>query len=70
VYHDNKAVNAKWKIKKFKQRKKYIVNFIIEFKILDIKAKTDNIYAIFLLKKNVRSNIIKSISEYLYQSQR
>ena len=55
----NKTVNAKWKIKKFKQRKKHIVNFIIEFKILDINV-------IFLLKKNVRSDIIKSILEYLY----
>jgi len=39
------------------------VDFIIKFKILDIKTKTDDIYTIFLLKKNIRSDIIKSISE-------
>ena len=30
-----------------------------------MKAKIDNIYAIFLLKKNVRSDIIKTILRYL-----
>ena len=29
---------------------------MIKFKILAIKTKTDNMHAIFLLKKNVRSN--------------
>jgi len=30
-----------------------------------MKAKTNDIYTIFLLKKNVRSDIIKTILEYL-----
>ena len=37
---------------------------MIEFKALAIKTETDDIYAIFLLKKNVRSNIIKNILGY------
>jgi len=62
----SKAADIKWKIKTFKQGKKYIVDFIIEFKVLAIKAETDNIHIIFLLKKNVRSDIIKTILEYLF----
>lgn len=38
---------------------------MIEFEALAIKAEIDDIYAIFLLKKNVRSNIIKTILGYL-----
>jgi len=37
---------------------------MIEFEILAMKIKTDKLCAIFLLK-NVRSNIIKTILEYL-----
>jgi len=37
----------------FKQEKKHIADFIIKFEALAIKAETDNIYAIFLLKKNI-----------------
>jgi len=45
--------------------KKHITDFMIEFKVLVMKAETDDMHAIFLLKKNVRSNIIKTILEYL-----
>ena len=38
---------------------------MIEFEVLAIKAETNNMYIIFLLKKNVRSNIIKTILGYL-----
>ena len=38
---------------------------MIEFKALAIKAETDDIHVIFLLKKNVRNNIIKTGLEYL-----
>jgi len=38
---------------------------MIEFKALAIKAETDDIHVIFLLKKNVRNNIITTILEYL-----
>jgi len=48
-----KAADAKWRIEKFKQEKKNIVDFIIEFEALAMKADTDELHAIFLLKKNV-----------------
>jgi len=38
---------------------------MIEFEALAMKTETDNIYAIFLLKKNIRTNIIKMILGYL-----
>ena len=38
---------------------------MIKFEVLAIKAETNNIHVIFLLKKNVKSNIIKTILEYL-----
>ena len=41
------------------------MDFIIEFKTLAIKVDTDKLYAIFLLKKNVQVDIIKTILEYL-----
>ena len=37
----------------FKQEKKDIANFIIKFKTLAMKANTDELHVIFLLKKNV-----------------
>ena len=39
-------VDAKWKIKTFKQENKHIADFIIEFKVLAMKTETDSIYAI------------------------
>ena len=48
-----KAADAKWKIKTFKQGKRNMVDFMIKFKVLAMKANTDELYAIFLLKKNV-----------------
>ena len=48
----------------FKQGKKYIADFMIKFKVLAMKAEIGNMHAIFLLKKNVEKNIIKSILEY------
>ena len=38
---------------------------MIEFKALAMKADTDELYAIFLLKKNVQQDIIKIILGYL-----
>ena len=49
----------------FRQDKKHIANFMIKFKALAIKAETDVIHTIFLLKKNVWINIIKTILGYL-----
>jgi len=60
----SKIADAKWKIETFKQGKKYIANFMIEFKLLAMKAETDNLHAIFLLKKNVWMDIIKIILGY------
>ena len=55
-----KAADAKWNIETFKQDKKYIANFIIKFEVLAIKTKIDNIYTIFLLKKNIKTDIINN----------
>ena len=48
-----KAVDTKWRIEFFKQGKKNMADFIIEFEVLAIKTDIDELYAIFLLKKNV-----------------
>ena len=37
---------------------------MIEFEVLAMKTETDNMYIIFLLKKNIRSDIIKIILGY------
>ena len=60
----SKAADAKWKIETFKQGKRNTVDFIIEFEVLAIKADTDELHAIFLLKKNIRHDIIKTILGY------
>jgi len=38
---------------------------MIKFKVLAIKTEINNIHIIFLLKKNIRNNIIKTILKYL-----
>jgi len=38
---------------------------MIEFEVLAMKVNTDNLYTIFLLKKNIQYNIIKTILGYL-----
>jgi len=48
-----KEIEAKWKIESFKQEKQNTTDFIIEFEVLALKADTNNLHAIFLLKKNV-----------------
>ena len=60
----SKVADAEWKIETFKQGKRNTVDFMIEFKALTMKADTDELHAIFLLKKNVRHNIIKTILGY------
>ena len=37
---------------------------MIEFEALAMKVDMDDLYAIFLLKKNVQQDIIKTILEY------
>ena len=49
----SKAADIKQKIEIFKQEKRHIMDFMIEFKALAMKANTDDLYTIFLLKKNV-----------------
>ena len=58
-------MDAEWKIEIFKQGKKNMADFMIEFEALAMKADTDELHAIFLLKKNIRYNIIKMILGYL-----
>ena len=48
-----KAADAKWKIEIFKQEKKNMANFMIEFEALAIKTGTDKLHVIFLLKINI-----------------
>ena len=48
-----KVADAKWRIESFKQGKWNIMDFMIEFKALTMKADIDNLHAIFLLKKNI-----------------
>jgi len=60
-----KVADDEWRIKSFKQGKQNIANFMIEFKILAMKADIDKLHAIFLLKKNVQQDIIKTILGYL-----
>ena len=60
-----KVVDAEWKIETFKQGKKNTADFMIKFNTLAIKADTDELHAIFLLKKNARQDIIKTILGYL-----
>jgi len=47
-----KVADIKWKIESFKQEKRNTADFMIEFKILAMKADTDELHMI-LLKKNV-----------------
>jgi len=60
----SKAADAEWKIETFKQGKKNTADFIIEFEALAMKAETDELHAVFLLKKNVQQDIIKTILGY------
>ena len=60
----SKAADAEWKIETFKQGKQNTADFIIEFEALAMKADTDELHAIFLLKKNAWHDIIKTILGY------
>ena len=59
-----KTADAEWKIETFKQEKKNIADFMIEFETLAMKADTNELHTIFLLKKNVQHDIIKTILGY------
>ena len=60
----SKTADIKWKIEIFRQGKKHIANLMIKFEALVIKVEIDDIHAIFLLKKNIQTSIIKTILEY------
>jgi hypothetical protein len=60
----NEKETAQWKIKSFKQGNRHITDFIIEFHVLKTTSKTNDAHAIFLLKKNIRQDIIKTILRY------
>ena len=60
----SKAADAEWKIDTFKQGKRNTADFIIKFEALAMKVDTDELHTIFLLKKNIRPDIIKTILGY------
>jgi hypothetical protein len=60
----NEKESAQWKIKSFKQGNCHIADFLIEFHVLKMTSMTDDAHAIFLLKKNIRQDIIKIILGY------
>ena len=62
--NDTQSSEAEWKIEEFKQGKKHTADFLIEFHVLKIRADTDDLHAIFLLKKHARRDIIKTILGY------
>ena len=47
-----KTADAEWRIESFKQGKKNTADFMIKFEALAMKTDTDELDAIFLLKKN------------------
>jgi len=49
----SKAADAEWKIEIFQQGKKHIADFMIKFNALAMKAETNYMHAIFLLKKDI-----------------
>ena len=46
-----KTADIEWRIESFKQEKKNMAYFMIEFEALAMKADTDDLHAIFMLKK-------------------
>jgi hypothetical protein len=56
--------DAEHQIETLKQGKEHIADFMIKFQALKVRARTDEAHAIFLLKKNVRSDVIKTILGY------
>ena len=52
----SKIADTKQEIKTFKQGKKHITNFMIEFEVLVIKIKIDDLYTVFLL--NITNKIL------------
>jgi hypothetical protein len=60
----NEKETAQWKIKSFKQGNCHIIDFLIKFHILKMTSKTNDVHAIFLLKKNIRQDIIQTILGY------
>jgi hypothetical protein len=55
---------AQIQIEEFKQGNQHINNFIIKFGVLRETSKIDKTHAIFLLKRHVKSDIIKIIMGY------
>ena len=65
TFSNKSKADIEWKIKMFKQGKTYITNFMIKSEVLVMKTKIDNMHTIFLLKKNVKTDSIKTILGYL-----
>jgi hypothetical protein len=60
----NEKESTQWKIESFKQGDHHIADFLIKFHVLKTTSMTDDTHAIFLLKKNIRQDIIKTILSY------
>src|SRR5258708_6787287 len=60
----NMRERMEWKIEEFKQGNQNTADFILKFEVMKKKSKTDDIHAMFLLKKHVRKDIIKTILGY------
>jgi hypothetical protein len=65
---ENEKESTQWKIESFKQGNRHITDFLIKFHVLKTTSKTDNAHTIFLLKKSIRQDIIKTILSYSLDS--
>jgi Zinc knuckle len=62
---DALQTRAEAQIEKHKQKEHmHTADFLIEFDVLKIRAKTDDAHAIYLLKRHARADIIKTIMGY------
>jgi hypothetical protein len=62
---DSLRTKSEAQIEKFKQRENmHTADFILQFDVFKIRAKTDDAHAIFLLKRHTRADIIKAIMGY------
>jgi hypothetical protein len=61
---DTSQTRAEHDIEKAKQKDRNTADFLIEFHVLKQRSKTEDRHAIYLLKKNIRADIIRTINGY------
>jgi hypothetical protein len=61
---DALQTRAEHDIEKAKQKDKNTADFLIEFHVLKQRSKTGDRHAVYLLKRNVRADIIRTITGY------